>query len=81
MLVGYSTFIWWCTWEYPIEVRNMKVSDLGDYQSDYVKHFNYITDRGWKRENRMWVSSDGMKFNTVAEAYQSQKYKEMVESK
>ena len=82
-LIGYSSFIWWCTWEYPIEVRIMKPEDLeSGYESKYLRCFNYCRECGWTRVDNQWVSPDeSLKFKTIYEAYQSQKYHDMVTNK
>ena len=78
---GRSTFNWWILYDLDSEIKNINPKDLpANYQSSYLKCWNYITDRGWVKENRMWYSPDkSLKFKTVYEAYRSQKFKEMLE--
>lgn len=60
----------------------MTVEELGDYRSDYVRCWNLITDRGWKKINKMWTSPDGLyKFNNVYSAYRAQMHWEEVTNK
>lgn len=81
-LVGKSTFNWWVTYEYKSEVRLLNKDDLGSYESNYVRCWNYVRDRGWEKIDNFWISPDGrVKYKTVYEAYNSQKYKEMIEKK
>lgn len=71
---------YWVQWGYPIEVRYMQPNELGDYQSNYLRCWNYCRDCGWNKVDGMWVSPDGTrKYATVYEAYNSQKFKEMTE--
>ena len=77
---GISTFIWWVKYEQgPVKVLNK--GELGHYESNYVRCWNYVRDRGWDKIDGKWVSPDrSKKYSTVYEAYNAQKYYEMVES-
>lgn len=79
--VGKSTFTWWVTYEVDSEVKRLKPEDLIGYESNYVKCWNYLRDTGWEKIKGSWVSKEGMKFKTVYEAYNSQKFKELVDNK
>lgn len=79
---GTSSFTWWV--KYPQEPpKTLAKEDLGEgYQSSYVFCWNFIKDRGWKREAKMWVSPDNKcKYNNVYDAYRCQMLTELIESK
>lgn len=61
-------------------VKKLDRSVLGDnYQSEYVTMYNYITDRGWFRKDGRWISPhSGNSVRKIADAYYSQKYREMI---
>lgn len=79
--VGKSTFTWWVTYEYDAEVRHLSIEDLPEgYQSNYLRCWNYVKEKGWIRETNWWFAPDrSVKYKTVFEAYNSQKFREMVE--
>lgn len=71
-----GTFQWWDQYP-PGEVRKVAVSELNDYQSEYVFCFNYIKEKGWERKNKHWVSPDGkIRTQSCYEAYTIQKCRE-----
>ena len=81
-LEGASSFIWWAKYEYDGTVRKMKPQDLPlGYESNYMRCWNYVRDKGWEKINNWWINADGSrKYKTVYEAYQSQKFKELQKS-
>lgn len=74
---GISTFIWWVRYEQgPVKVLN--AAELGHYESNYVRCWNYVRDRGWNKIDKRWVSPCGTKsYSTVYEAYNAQKFYEI----
>ncbi len=78
---GTSTFDWWVKYEDNDEGKTLSKEDLGDYTSDYVRYWNFITDRGWSKIEKMWTSPDGKyKYNNVYDAYRCQTFVEMLKS-
>lgn len=50
------------------------------YQSSYLIYYNYIMDKGWKREDRRWISPCGSyRHVNIYDAYRCQKMKEIIE--
>ena len=73
-----STFHTWRIYE-PSEPVGVSVDEYKDYQSEYVFHYNYIMDRGWKREDKKWVSPCGKyKHVRIYDAYRYQRFCEDV---
>lgn len=63
------------------EVKRLEKKDLGeDYKSEYVVKYNYLRDRGWRRENNKWISPHPphRKYKDIAMAYASQNYIENI---
>ena len=76
---GTSTFEWWRKYDDSGEVTIISKETLGDFQSDYVRCWNLVTDRGWKKEGIYWVSPDGRyKYNNVYDAYRAQMHWEEI---
>jgi len=76
---GSSTFDWWVKYDDSGEATTISKDDLVGYQSDYVRCWNLITDRGWKKEGAKWASPDGRyKYNNVYEAYRAQMHWEEI---
>lgn len=79
---GISTMDWWVRYEGSSPGRTMTKEELGDYKSEYVKCWNLITDRGWKKIGKMWTSPDEKyRYNNVYDSYRCQMFLEMVEKK
>ncbi len=73
-----SSFTYWVKYEQG-EPKEVDKEELKDYQSDYVRCWNYITDRGWSRKDKHWVSPDGKeKYSSVYQAYRVQLLKEQI---
>ena len=69
-----GTFQWWDTYP-PGEVKQIPVSELGDYQSSYTHMYNYLRERGWVRENNKWTHKEKNRtFPNIIQAYEYQIY-------
>ena len=82
MTTSYSpwsgTFQWWEKYP-PGKVKQIPIKEYANYESSYVRWFNYIKDRGWYREGGEWRHEDDpMKFKRVYDAYQHQKFRDEV---
>lgn len=50
-------------------------SEYESYQSEYLLYYSFLRSKGWKRENRKWVSPNGMyKFTHIHAAYRCAKF-------
>jgi len=76
---GTSTFDWWVKYDDSGEVVNIPKEGIGEYESSYVRSWNLITDRGWKKDGVWWVSPDGKyRYNNVYDAYRCQMHWEEI---
>lgn len=61
------------------EVRLCPPSEVKGYQSEYMRMFTYLREKGWYKEGNRWVSphNSNIKHKTIKDAYGSQKLKEI----